>query len=253
MSTAKQYAQELRNDTNYSPTWLPIVKVAPGDVGRIANFQYEHVAPLGDYGIEYTIEDGSFPGDFTYSSKNAVSKQVKLAGQAPAAGSLFAAADAGVSLHFSRTDAVVFEALGCRSSRIRNVQVLGEKILALYKAGHWDEDLVVVTEVITAASATILFSSASDAGIDLFARGKVQAATFNLADADAKLEIHSERNIGWRTVATAGMTPLFRAAGVKKRLLRPDVFRDHSFAASPEAAVFGEVDYEDFAPAAPAD
>lgn len=244
MSTAKRYARELRKETNYSPTWLPIVRVSPGDVGRMANYQYDHVANLADYGISFTVEAGTFPGDFTYSSKNSVTKRVKLSGQAPVIGSVLTTADAGVSLSFSRTDAVILEALGCRSSRIRNLSALGDQILARFEAGTWADDLVVVTEVIVAESATILFSSSADASIDLLAKGKLQAATFNLADAAGELEIHGERNIGWRTVAAAGLTPLFRAAGVKKRLLRESTFR--ALKLEPARAAFAEVDYEDF-------
>jgi hypothetical protein len=246
MSISKQYTKELRDNTNYSAIWLPTLTVQPGDVGRITNYEYEPVTTLTELNIPFSIVKGHVAADINYASANAVSIVVKTAGQAPLVGSLLAQAEAGVMIKFSRENAVVFRAAHCKSSSIKDRLSLENEIIARYKNGDWKEDYVVVTEVVSAASSTILISSGKNAQMDLKAGGKINPGGFNLADVDAQFQVIQESNVATKILAANGLTPLFKSAGIKKLFLRPGVVLRGP--ESLETIAFRDVDYEDFSP-----
>lgn len=245
MTTALQYIEELQSQTRYTPTWLPTVRVTPGDIGRLDGYQFTKVATLADFSITFEVEDMGIQSDLWYASRRAVSTNYKAAGKVPPVGSPFTEAEAGITVNFSRENAVVFHAFGCRSARIKNQLALGKTILGLHERGKWDKDLAVVTEALTADSVTILIASSSDAQIDFLAAGDIKGANVQLADLDLKLQTRSEKSLSTKIIGATQLTPLFRASGVKRRVLRPNVFRSEQDADSPDVA-FAELDYADF-------
>jgi hypothetical protein len=250
MGMNQRYTKELRDHTNYLAIWLPNVQVAPGDLGRIKNHQFTFVGRLSDFDIAFEHEEGPTLADFEYFSKGAVSVDIKLAGDAPAAGSGLAQAEAGLTLSFSREHAVAFRAADCRSTRIANTLAVGRAVLALDEKDEWPDDVVVVTEVIEAGSATILIASSKGGKIDLRVSGTADVHAIHIADAEAGLGITRSSNMGMQVVAESGLTPLIRTSGVRKRFLRPDVFRGRAGAAEahpgPPEPAFVEVDYADY-------
>jgi hypothetical protein len=246
MSIQKRYVRELRDNTNYLPTWLPNVQVAPGDVGHITGLQYSGVGNLADYGIEIEIYEGDAEADYDYYSANHVSRTLKLAGHASPPGSTLTEAEAGISIHFSQENAVIFRATGCQSTRIRDLLGLERKIIAMYEAGDWPMDLVVVTEAVYADSVTILISAGQNAHIDLRATSNLAVPQLDLANAEAGLQVANEANVGVKIIASSGLTPLMRTSGLKKRFLRSDVAFRSSSQSHPDIA-FADVEYEDYA------
>src|SRR6185437_12323343 len=96
-----------------------------------------------------------------------------------------------------------------------NLRRIGDAILAKYRDGSWPKYYVVVTEVVVASSTTTLISSGSEAKVELCATAKVSPQGLTLANAEAKFVAKQESRMGWSTVAQGGLTPLFRACGVK--------------------------------------
>ncbi len=242
MSISKQYTQELRDHTNYSGTWLPTIQVSPGEVGRIEQYQYQRLTTLQELGIPFQVTPGHIQADVDYTSSGAVSLAVKVAGQVPLPTSALTLAEAGVHIQFSRQNAVVFRAAGCASTTISNRLELEKEIINRYQAGNWEKEWVVIMEVVSAASATILIASGSGAKLDLRAGGQLSAAQFNLADVEAGFEVAQESNIATRIVAASQLTPLFKAAGIQTRIFRPGVVVRGGAA----DLAFGSLDYEDF-------
>ncbi len=242
MSISKQYTQELQDKTNYSATWLPTIQVSVGDIGRIEQYQYQPLTSLEKLGVPFQVTAGQVQADFEYSSSGAVSLGFKAAGQAPLPGSALTLAEAGVHIHFSRENAVVFRAAGCASTVIANRGELEEEIIRRYKAGEWKKEWVVLMEVVSAASATILIASGSGASLDLRAAGQLSAAHFNLADVQAGIQVAQEANIATKIIAASRLTPLFKAAGIRQRIFRPDVI----VRGSQSDLAFASVDYDDF-------
>ncbi len=247
MSISKHYVQEVRDNTNYLATWLPTVTVAVGDVGTIRDYEYQPLTNLKALGIDFESAPAHVVADVNYYSAGSVSISTKLAGDAPLAGSALAQAKAGMSIRFSRDNGVVLLAARCQSRQIKQMLEVSNEILKRHTTGEWKPDWVLVTEVVSADSTTILISRGSSAAIDLAATGSVSAPTLNLADVDAKFEIVQQSNIGTNILATRGLTPLFRAAAIRKHLFRPDQFRDAGPERSGEELKVGDVDYDDFA------
>lgn len=246
MSINRQYTQELQEETNYSATWFPIVRVAPGDVGRITNYEFEPLTNLKALGIPFEVVPGQTQADFDYYSADSVSVSTKAAGDTPALGSVIAQASAGITVKFGRSEAVAFRATGCRSAQIRNRADIEREILTRYQDGAWAKDQVIIMEVVSATSATILISNGSNARIELLAKGNVGAQGLDLASVDANFQVVQESNIATRILASEGLTPLFKAVAVRKRLFRDAVLRDAEIREPTENALDG-VDYDDFA------
>ena len=238
----RQYAREMNEKFGYFATWLPNVRVKLGDVGVVREHVFEPVSSLEQMGIAFVIDRDRQTADLDYTSSDAVSIETKVSGAVHDPAATTASADGNISISFSRADAVVFQALGCLTSKIADVKSLGDQILSLYHNEKWDPDHVVVTDLITAAGATILISNGQNAHIDLALKGQAAPAMAKLADANANLTVTRAVGIGTRIVAAAGLTPLFKVAGVRRRFFRDDQF------ARREAndAQLVELSYKDF-------
>lgn len=159
-----------------------------------------------------------------------------------------AAMGGGLSVKFSRQGAVLFRAEECESEVIDGQNMLETEIVGLHERGDWPDGMVVVTEVVHAARATILVSGGSNATIEL--RGA--ADLVGLASAGSSLEVVRSQDIAAQIIARDGLTPLFRAKGIRKRLVGKATFRrrgDDGRSGPEQTSAFrlGEVDYEHFA------
>ncbi len=59
MGISKQYTKEIKDQLNYSATWLPGTIVSPGDIGTIINYEFIHQTNLTDLGIPFEAKVGS--------------------------------------------------------------------------------------------------------------------------------------------------------------------------------------------------
>lgn len=243
MSIHERYTKEIVDELNYVATWLPTVRLAPGDVCDMHGHELRVVSHLSEFDVDFELEDRPVESDMEYSSSGAVTMHLKAGGEPPPTGSALSVDEAGVSLSFGRTGAVVLRLADCSAKRIRSLHDVGKQVLRLHEAGEWPEGYVVVTETVVAGASTIIISSGSDAGVDLVAKGSVGPAGLSLASLDAGFQVKREREIGAKFVSMPGLTPLVRVSGVKKRFLRDDVFRS---AAEAEEVAFGAVGYDDF-------
>jgi hypothetical protein len=192
-------------------------------VGRLRNYEYERVRTLKDFGVAFQVRKDPAVGLLEYTSEGSVSLDVKAAGDLPAKTEI-TDANAKVVVSFSRGEAVFFQASNCLATSIEDQHTLGQALLKLYEAGEWPEDYVVVTEVIRAARTTVLISNGSNAVIEFAVTGEVKLGNHTLVDADAGLRVARVRNIGTQILAEGELTPLFKAKGIKKRLLRSPAF-----------------------------
>jgi len=243
MAIHDQYTNEILEQLNYTATWLPTVQLVPGDVCDLRGREIQVVSHLNEFEIPFELEDRPVETDINYASAGGVSIHFKASGEPPPTGSLLEVSDAGISLSFNRSQAVVLRMAKCASKRLKSLQKVGEQVLARHNAGTWPDSYVVVTEIVSAGASTIIISSGESAGLDLKAKGGVGTGPLTLASLDAGLEVKRESKIGAKFVAVPGLTPLVRVSGIQKRFLRPDQFRG-----GPQApAAFGQVDYVDYA------
>jgi len=244
----KIYTTELHSSLGYLATWLPASKLELGDLMTAGDAGLIRIGHIRDQGVSFTPHAGPSRAIYEYSSSNGVSISLKLAGQAMAGTSL-GDAEAGLVVKFGRGNALVFEASGCSSTAIADVASLGRAIEKRYAAGKWDRNWMLVTELVSAKAATIIISSSQSAQIDLKATGKIGPGTIRLSDVDAKLEAKHTVDIGFKTIASTGLTPLYRASGIKWSWLGAGRFRPRSTEATPgEGTAFADLEPDDFLP-----
>ncbi len=213
------YLKELSKALGYLPAWFPNSKLELGDfLDRNTLERKGNIGSLRDEAICFTVRPASARGSFEYSSARGVSITTKIAGQV-VVGSSLGKVDAGLIVKFSKENVIVFEASGCTSIAIDDINSLGSAIMALYNAGHWSPDWVVVTELVRARCATIIISGDKSAQIDLKANGKLTPAGYSLADPNARFAAKNVRDVVFKFIAENGLTPLYRASGIKRNLL----------------------------------
>ena len=218
-SPQRQYTNELHDRFGYIATWLPGVPVRLGDIGIMGPHGFEYVTNLKNFGIAFRVRRDSNATSYQYASAGAVSVSFNAAADAPVLGQVASQASAGVTVEMSRANAVLFVVQGARSPSIENQEELGRQVLDLHEAGRWQENYLVVTEVLEASCGTVLISSDSNARVEIAASGNATINTLELANAQLGLRVRSSRNLHTQILASEGMTPLFRARGVKRRLL----------------------------------
>ncbi|WP_406292199.1 hypothetical protein [Embleya sp. NBC_00896] len=148
-------------------------------------------------------------------------------------------------MKFGSEGAVLFRAEECASEVISSPKTLESEIFRRYEDGTWDDGLIVVTEVVHAARATILVSGGKDSTVEL--SGAVDAV--GLAAAESGLEVVKSQNIATQILARGNLTPLFRSMGIRKRFLhRAELDRRgvEPFDSPQYSLELAEVDYEDF-------
>jgi hypothetical protein len=225
-----------------------------GDVGILRDYVYVRVRSLREYGIDFRARIERGTGSLQYASAGSVSSEFKLAGQLPPAGSMLSEAQAGVVVSFNAENTFFFFADGYSTSSIEDQKALADGLLALRLNGDWPDDYVVVTEVVLSERTTILASSASGGQIELSADASAGAGIGDIFSGSAGLRALRAQNMALQVVAEGGLTPLFRAWGIKRRFLgRPTLVRRGVPTPQPVAAEtglapasFDEVDYEEF-------
>jgi hypothetical protein len=217
----KTYVTELGRSLEYLPTWLPTTRLQLGYIIDRESLQY--CGRLDDHKIAFAIRRAPARGFFEYSSASGVSITTKLAGQITADTTL-GEAEAGLIVKFERENAIIFEASGCRSTMIADIHQLGDAIKALYRARQWNRNMMVVTEVVQAAAVTILISSGAGGRIDFKAKGAINPGGVRLSRLSSAFEEKHSSNVGFKVIGNSGLTPLYRASGIKRRIFRAPGF-----------------------------
>jgi hypothetical protein len=242
----KTYTVELHSALGYLATWLPTSELQLGDLVAAGDSGLTRVGHVRDHGLSFTPRPGSSRAIYEYASSGAVSIIAKIAGQV-VPGSSLADADAGLVVKFSRANAIVFEASGCSCAGIVDLASLGRAIEKRYAAGKWDRNWMLVTELVNANAATIIIAGSQSAQADLKASGTIGKGVIRLSDLDAKLEAKNTVDIGFKIIASTGLTPLYRASGIKRSWFGSGQFRPRSREPDgAEAVAFADLAPDDF-------
>ncbi|RXK86373.1 DNA/RNA non-specific endonuclease [Filimonas effusa] len=221
---AGQYTGEMRKHFGYHATWLPNTPLALGDVGIMKGDVFIKVSDLAARGVSFQKgfpETNPKPADIDYSSKGAVSMTTKLAGKAAPVGSALTDVDAGVIIEFSKENAIIFQANGTLVHAIEDTLEVGAQIIELFKAGKWDKNWVVITELVSAESETLLIASGKNMKVELKANANISAASLNIADTQFGFTLQGSSSLQTKIVASQGLTPLFRLMKLRSQLFSP--------------------------------
>jgi len=244
--------RELKDKRNYTATWLPNVKLSLGDVGVLDDYEFVYRTNLKNLGIPYKEGAAGNPATYSHMSSGSVTRNVKVAGKAPLAGSALADVDAGISFNFSSKDSIVFLATNCVVRAIADQEPLERAILARYKAHEWERDYVVVSELVAADRTTVIIAEGSQGRYELKAKAGL-APTLESLNVDGNFALVHDSQIGFNVLAKAGMTPLFRCLGIKGIFrtgvaTREDVVRSGQQDADDATVAVSEVEYDDYRP-----
>lgn len=214
-----QYLLEMNAKYGYHATWQPNVSLRLGDIGIVNNNVFRYITNLKNKGIKFAERPGEAAEDLNYTSASGVSIKVNAA--ATVSGTEVHASigsgKAHVVIEFGNTAGVVFQAMQTRTSMIENQEALGDQVIAMYQNGQWNTDYVIITELVTADSMTVLISKGQNAKIELMASGDVTPSSLKLADTSAGFSVTSFKDIDTQIIAKTKLTPLFRASTVQRR------------------------------------
>jgi hypothetical protein len=221
-SPATNYVRGLHQKFDFYAAWPPNQARRLGDVGRMANGQFERVSTLELLGLSFTDRQGPPGSDLSHTSGSSVSIQLKAKGET-LPGSAIPNAKAGALVEFSSEGAFVFQAAAPAVREIEDQVRLADDILRLFRKVDngkrvWNEDWCVVTELLTASKVTVLVSSSGSSKIELSADG-IPAGQAPLATLGGTLSVVTQRGDVTSVLAEANLTPLFRVSRVRRSIV----------------------------------
>ena len=215
----KEYLKEMHSKFQYRANWEPNKPLKIGDIGILEKGVFSHRSSLEDEKIPMDVRVDENEGSLKYNSSGSVDIKSKLSGEATIPNSALGELDAGFSISFSREKSIVFQVNGTKTYMITNVGAIEREVLQRFMANQWPKDWVIITELVEGKEGTIIISNSSSSSIDLKANGDISAAgALNVASTDLGLSVVSKKNIGTEIIGKQGLTPLYRAAGIKKSI-----------------------------------
>ena len=221
----KQYTDEMKKKFGYIATWLPGTPFILGDIGILNDNVFTHVAFLNDFEIQFDTRVDETGDDIEYSSQGSVSVTTKVSGTVAPQGSTLGNIDAGFIVDFGNENSILFKANQIKTNLIANTAKLGDQILKLYHDGKWNKHWVVITELVSAESATILISNSTNAKIELKANANIEATKLDIADAKFDFGATFSKGMDTKIIAQSGLTPLFKVMALKSRIFLPPIFK----------------------------
>ena len=223
-SAQRQYTDEMKKKFGYYATWNPGVPLDLGDIGTFKDNVFTRLSNLKEIGIEFEIRPDETKTPLEHNSQGSVSVTTKLSGTAAPQGSVLTNLDAGIIVEFSKENSTMFKSNNTSTSTIKDGIKLGNQVLALYRAGKWNKNWAIVTELVEAENATIIISNTSNSKIELKANANIDAPTFDIADAEFKFSTQFSRGLETKIISAEGLTPLFKIMGLKTRIFLPPIF-----------------------------
>jgi len=217
MPTDQQYAEQIRKETSLFANWLPNSARAIGDFGRVNGALFEYYGRLDPDEIQALgSRSGPSPAGYDIMIHASRALGAKLGGQVDAGP---AAGKAMLEIKFSSEKGIVFSAPTGVITAIESMQVLGTTLKQRRLEGNWDMDHAVVVETVTVASATILLSNQRGAQIDFEVAANAPVNAQLMAQLDARASVLDSRGVGIKIIGEGPLTPLFRLAYLKKKIL----------------------------------
>jgi hypothetical protein len=213
------YISAVYGNLRYRPTWLPGTPTRLGDVGTLDDGIFRPVTSLANLGIAFSVTTDEVPDkSLDLTSATGSSVDFKLEGTTSERFKALAAGEAGAAVAFEGDRSALLQLAGARIHRIADQPQLHCDLLAAIDgddpAKRWQRDWVVITEVVDAATGTIIIANGAGAKMELRAAGTM--ASGSLADADARFSVATKSQVGFELIAAAGLTALYRAIRVRR-------------------------------------
>lgn len=213
----KEYLKELNKKFFYRANWEPTKPIRIGDIGKIEKGVFSVYSNLEKQGIPMEVRIAENQGNLEYNSSGGVKISKKLSGETSQAVSHLSEGDAGIVVEFNKDRSIAFKANGTKIEMLENLGEIEQAVKAKFKNDEWPKEWVIISELVTADEATILISKSSNAKLELKANAKIGAGEqLDLANGSLELSPQMSQGISTQIIAKEGLSPLYRAAGIKK-------------------------------------
>lgn len=217
----------------YRAAWLPGSKLELGMVVKINNIgELEKYGDLKKRGIDFQFDESETAADLKLSSGDGITINAKAQGKSAQGFSALTDLDAGFSIKFTSNNSIVFELGGYITKEINNLDEIATPVLQKYKLGDWDKDLLIVTHIIEAKSATIIISRKAGTDVELKASAAASIGELKLTDTSLGLGVAHDSGDTWNIIATSGVTPLYKVMGINKSFFSGASFGGRALVAS---------------------
>jgi len=206
-SLADDYCDQLKQQFKIEfAAFPPNQPVVLGDFGTLDDHVFVRLGNVTSvFGVTFTGQEfPNQPANFTFTSESSTDVEIHAKGDATPSG---VALKAGVDIGFSSKHSVFFNAAGCIPAQIQDQIKLGNDIMALFKAGKWQKNFVVITNLYKGGSTTAVVSASNNSSISLDAQADVPS--IDLSDASLKLTVKHSKALALTVVTEGSLTPLF--------------------------------------------
>jgi len=247
MGISSSYIEEIRDEFDFLPTWLPNTNLSLGDLVDLQGHRVRRVGSASDLGIIW--EERNFPIEsiLTYQTANGVqvNNEASINVNQETALAEVVTGGGGINIKFTQKNAIYVYLSGVKGRQISSIHLLEQKIMSLAKTGVWNNKFAIVNEIVQADRSIILVGSGSGSHIELEGNGTLSQTSLSILPASASLGIKSEKDIGFKLISDGEITPLIRASGVRKLpFMDPRLCEMRS---TPETTLcFAEVGYDDY-------
>ena len=217
----RTYLKGIRsNYGHYHATWLPSEQREVGEVGVIEDYQFIHVTTLAEIGIpfESRLDEGRASIDIVSGSGTQVHS--KLAGQTSPVMPSIPQIQAGVSITFGEEGGFILQSEETQHTALTRIPEIEESVKALATEGKWHVDWVVVSSVVTCPYATIIVAITENVEVEISVDVDGLPSASDLASVEANARVVAYRGESFRLVPGTGVTPMYRALGLRHRILR---------------------------------
>ena len=209
---SEQYMNEMHKQFQYFATWEPGTELHIGDIGELHDNKYTYISSLDKKKIPFTIRKDPSKNVLNYTSSSSIKVTTKLSGDVGIPKFNLSVADAGMTVEFGSEKGIVFEAEGVEHQMIEEVDKLDQTIKKKNGKKEWDDNWVVISDLMIADTATILISKGKKAAISL--KAKAEVPTLSLANVNANFDVAYQSGMNTKIISQSGLTPLFKARGI---------------------------------------
>jgi len=199
------------------------------EFGRIPNRELAERIYLGKIGL-FDSRHATFDWRTNLESFGLNVKPVIDTGDLPIVNELYSS-DSDISLDFSLTEnkygsvtvqfqneySIVTQAYELNTENYE-IQALEEELnhKIINQGFHWDLNWIIVTQIYTCSSYTLLINSARDSKITINTGVPIAMTSFNIADPHLNLGIKSYRNMAYNCIGNKNVVPFFVMHQLKK-------------------------------------
>lgn len=217
MPTDQQYTSSIRRETSLFANWPPNGPREIGDYGRVNGALFEFFGCLDHKEVEALGKrEGPSLADYDIMIKASRVLNAHLSAEARAN---VGDGKALLEIKFSSEEGIVFAAPSIRITEIASMAALGRVLNERRREGSWIMDHAVVVQVSAAESATILLSNEADAGMEFEVAADAPVNAQLIAKLHAGASLVSSHGVGIKIIGEGPLTPLFKLAYLKKRIL----------------------------------